>query len=145
VHSANGRVPSSDILQSAGWPKGDGDRRNFTLHPRIAAANRLRLSWNTRDHGGTPGAVLRVTFRPWSGTPDAPKFGVMNTADHCSYERIAARAYQIYEESGREPGHCTENWLRAEREMRDLPSAAPGPSEAAPPVAPTPRQGRRGR
>lgn len=69
----------------------------------------------------------------------------MNAKEHDSHERIANRAYQIYEESGREPGHCTENWLRAEREVRELTAAAPGPSEPAPPVAPTPRQARRGR
>lgn len=35
------------------------------------------------------------------------------------HERVAQRAYQIFEDSGRQHGHCTENWLRAEREIRE--------------------------
>ena len=32
-------------------------------------------------------------------------------------ERIALRAYQIFEESGRIPGRDLYNWLRAEQEV----------------------------
>jgi len=32
-------------------------------------------------------------------------------------EEIAARAYEIYEREGRQPGHDLENWLRAEAEL----------------------------
>ncbi len=32
-------------------------------------------------------------------------------------EQIRTRAYQFYEERGREPGHEVEDWLRAEAEI----------------------------
>jgi hypothetical protein len=32
-------------------------------------------------------------------------------------EQIAARAYEIYEREGRQPGRELENWLRAEAEL----------------------------
>lgn len=35
------------------------------------------------------------------------------------HEDIARRAYGFYVESGCQPGHCEENWLRAESELRD--------------------------
>ena len=34
-------------------------------------------------------------------------------------DRIAQRAYERYEERGREDGHDMEDWLEAEREMRE--------------------------
>jgi DNA relaxase NicK len=33
-------------------------------------------------------------------------------------ERIRQRAYELYEERGREEGHAEEDWLRAEAEVR---------------------------
>ena len=33
------------------------------------------------------------------------------------HERIRARAYQLYCESGYQPGHETEHWLEAERQI----------------------------
>jgi len=35
------------------------------------------------------------------------------------HEGIARRAYGFYVESGCQTGHCEENWLRAESELRD--------------------------
>jgi hypothetical protein len=34
-----------------------------------------------------------------------------------SHEEIAKRAYEIFEQSGREPGRDMENWLAAETEL----------------------------
>ena len=34
-------------------------------------------------------------------------------------EEIRRRAYELYEERGREEGHETEDWLRAEAEIMD--------------------------
>ena len=36
-------------------------------------------------------------------------------------EAIAARAYQLYLERGREDGHDVDDWLQAEYEVRQLP------------------------
>jgi hypothetical protein len=35
------------------------------------------------------------------------------------YEKIALRAYQIFERRGGETGHDLEDWLEAERSVRD--------------------------
>jgi hypothetical protein len=34
-----------------------------------------------------------------------------------SHDEIARRAYQLFEERGRAPGHEWEDWFRAEREL----------------------------
>jgi|GEM_PF-2098629 hypothetical protein len=36
-------------------------------------------------------------------------------------EAIAARAYQIYLERGRQDGHDVDDWLQAEYELRQMP------------------------
>jgi Protein of unknown function (DUF2934) len=36
-----------------------------------------------------------------------------------SREEIEKRAYEIYEERGREPGHAEEHWLAAEQELSE--------------------------
>ena len=38
-------------------------------------------------------------------------------AEASSEEQIRVRAYELYEERGREDGHETEDWLRAEAEI----------------------------
>lgn len=35
-----------------------------------------------------------------------------------SYDDISRRAFEIWDRSGRQPGHDLENWLRAESELR---------------------------
>ncbi len=37
---------------------------------------------------------------------------------HPTVEEIRVRAYQIFIERGRAPGHALDDWLRAERELR---------------------------
>ena len=44
-------------------------------------------------------------------------------------EDVARRAYELYEARGSEPGADVDDWLRAERELRE-PSDGPG-DEAA--------------
>jgi hypothetical protein len=34
-----------------------------------------------------------------------------------THDEIARRAYQLFEERGREPGHDWEDWFQAEREL----------------------------
>jgi hypothetical protein len=38
-----------------------------------------------------------------------------------THQQIAARAYQIFLERGREPGHDMDDWLQAEYELMQLP------------------------
>lgn len=35
-----------------------------------------------------------------------------------SYDEISRRAFEIWDSTGRAPGHDVENWLRAETELR---------------------------
>jgi hypothetical protein len=38
-----------------------------------------------------------------------------------THQQIASRAYQIFLERGREPGHDVDDWLQAEYELMQLP------------------------
>lgn len=70
------------------------------------------------------------TIRPPSGSPVATSLsdeatplpsgattGPRGLAPGELYERIANRAYELYEQRGRTHGHDLEDWLRAEREI----------------------------
>jgi hypothetical protein len=39
-------------------------------------------------------------------------------------EEIRSRAYELYEERGREDGHDLDDWLRAETELTEAPAKA---------------------
>jgi hypothetical protein len=67
--------------------------------------------------------MTTTTSRDGSGEPqqldqDAPSGRIGNR------DRIAARSYELYEARGREDGHDLEDWLAAERELRDAPHRA---------------------
>jgi hypothetical protein len=47
---------------------------------------------------------------------DAPRATVM-TSWRPTYEAIAKRAYELYEDSGRPAGRDVEFWLKAEKEL----------------------------
>ena len=36
-----------------------------------------------------------------------------------SYDEIAQRAYELFQRRGREPGHDQDDWLQAERDLRE--------------------------
>jgi H+-transporting ATPase len=56
--------------------------------------------------------VLDPAGAPLLGrTPDAPEAPVDLRA------KIATRAYELYEQRGRQEGHAAEDWLQAEREI----------------------------
>lgn len=66
-----------------------------------------------------------------SGLEDAPDSSVLEHAPHSSVqpsttaahpsieEEIRSRAYELYEERGRQPGFEQEDWARAEEEVRN--------------------------
>ena len=47
---------------------------------------------------------------------------LLNVSRPASRDDIARRAYQRYEERGREPGHDVDDWLQAERDLREASS-----------------------
>jgi hypothetical protein len=69
-------------------------------------------------HRVTPGSRQKV--RAGSAKPDAgPQgsgFGETGSPEGL-HARIAALAYQLYEQRGREEGHDVEDWLDAERKI----------------------------
>jgi Protein of unknown function (DUF2934) len=52
--------------------------------------------------------------------PQATDWRRMTDAEH---DNIARRAYELYEQRGREPGHELEDWLQAEHEVQQRRSA----------------------
>jgi DUF2934 family protein len=66
------------------------------------------------DCTDTPGA------RPFERTP-------RRRDERPSHERIAARAYRIWEEAGRPERRDWEHWLQAERELSTSPFATRTP------------------
>ncbi len=62
----------------------------------------------------------RQTTSPSVTAPDA----VGLTAGAPNDSAIARRAYELFEERGREPGRDQDDWLQAERELRERPDQA---------------------
>ena len=54
--------------------------------------------------------------RGWSVTGKALK--ELPTRAQPSQEEIARRAYELFEQRGRQAGHDLEDWLEAERQLR---------------------------
>ena len=42
-----------------------------------------------------------------------------------AHDHIALRAYELYEERGREPGHEMEDWLKAQHDIEERNSTNP--------------------
>ena len=70
----------------------------------------------------SPGKPARKEGRNGAGRGAGNELG--NGAPRSvTYEQIAARAYEIYEREGRQPGRELENWLRAEAELGVAPES----------------------
>jgi hypothetical protein len=39
-------------------------------------------------------------------------------ARELSYEQVAQRAFELYEQSGCQPGRCAQNWAQAEQDLK---------------------------
>ena len=61
----------------------------------------------------------RIAATP--GTELTETGSILNPVDRLAHapnhDEIARRAYQLFEERGREPGHEWEDWFRAEHEL----------------------------
>jgi hypothetical protein len=47
-------------------------------------------------------------------------------ASSVTEETIRERAYELYEQRGRQDGHAVEDWLAAEAELMNIKSKGPG-------------------
>ena len=63
--------------------------------------------------------------RPTSRKGRASAASNANTQDSGLYERIAQRAYELYEQRGRQAGYELDDWLQAEREIRAAATELP--------------------
>jgi hypothetical protein len=80
----------------------------------------LATDLETHSH---PKEVRSMAKKPRVGTTPAPRTRRARVPDH---DQIAARAYQLFVQRGGEHGHHLEDWLVAERELRDTTTAVPG-------------------
>ena len=63
-----------------------------------------------------PGSRKRAPFRKVSTKATSPRAPV--SGNHLDVSaRIARRAYELYEQRGRQSGHDFEDWLEAERQI----------------------------
>jgi hypothetical protein len=49
-----------------------------------------------------------------------------------SREEIARQAHELYVQRGSEPGKDVEDWVKAEKELRDKPAVGPAKTKATP-------------
>ena len=56
--------------------------------------------------------------RPTARKGSVPDAGNAKAQDSALYKRITQRAYELYEQRGRQAGYELEDWLQAEREIR---------------------------
>jgi hypothetical protein len=76
-------------------------------------SSNTRQGTQTRpDYPGKPNPTPAVSATSTQGANSQARAG------EDERRRVARRAFEIYEESGRKPGRSLENWLRAEAEIR---------------------------
>ena len=70
--------------------------------------------WNSSPEAGVPAMASPQADNP--STKKAAATSHQTSASDVEFE-IRRRAYELYEERGREEGHALEHWLRAEEEI----------------------------
>ena len=102
-------VPAQDLLEL-----GSEARMNF---PGIAKGN-----WGWRLKDGALTRKLAQRLRSLTIECGRLKTGELNSAARCQKDdpmpRIAKRAYELYEQRGRQNGQTDQDWLQAEREIK---------------------------
>ncbi len=72
----------------------------------------------TKKKTTTEVPAARVAARPQSERRVEVSSSASASTASPSYEDISRRAFEIWDATGRQPGHDLENWLRAESELR---------------------------
>ena len=73
--------------------------------------------------------ILNKTSVNCSLTATDPHTNQQIESQQIENEQIQLRAYELYEQRGREDGHHVEDWLQAETEV-SMQQAAPSPIES---------------
>jgi len=63
--------------------------------------------------------------RPTARKGPVPAASNAKAQDSALYKRIAQRAFELYEQRGRQAGYELEDWLQAEREVRSTAAKMP--------------------
>lgn len=81
---------------------------------------------NSRKRNTTKSSTTQRMKRHASPPSSAPPLMI---SDEELYERVAQRAYQLYQERGEEPGHDLTDWFTAERLVKAELLHGPVPEE----------------
>ena len=65
--------------------------------------------------------------RPTARKGSVPDAGNAKAQDSALYKRITQRAYELYEQRGRQAGYELDDWLQAEREICSTAAKLPKP------------------
>jgi hypothetical protein len=95
-------------------------KRTQQLREDIRAAETNSITFKPSTHGTyqPEGEEPMTTNRRGSDEQLAQRNDVQNAARPVDRAEISQRAYERYEERGREPGHDVDDWLEAERDLR---------------------------
>ena len=63
----------------------------------------------------TPAVSAGTSERSQEDEQSGPPFQISKAG--CDYERIARRAYDLYEQRGRQEGRDVEDWVKAEQQL----------------------------
>jgi hypothetical protein len=91
------------------------------MQPR-PSTRRPRARGAQRTDEGTRSAVSSAVIDDGSAAPDVP-----------FEDAIRIKAYELYLARGGAPGHELEDWLAAERALRETPANGPAPERSATP------------
>ena len=85
------------------------------MAPDLVRSTTAAVSRAAITRHATRTAERRATTSEATATGNAAS-SVERLASGPTHEELERRAYQLFEERGREPGHEWEDWFRAERE-----------------------------
>ena len=83
---------------------------------RKAKSGQTKASPRNRDEAPAPAPTLDVPGHR-SATGQGTPAPTISATEGLSHERIAARAYELWEARGRPEGNDLEDWFKAEREL----------------------------
>jgi len=105
----------------------------LTVLPRLAVASRhgqSDQSLHSKEHEMSnhhqtkkDSAYVQSTTQNQTLVAEGSKVAGSDDTMNASQEAIAQRAFEIYILNGQQPGHCKQNWERAERELCTPPAA----------------------
>lgn len=97
-----------------------GVKRQLDMNPRDDKQRGSDVQQTSPDYTGKPNPAGTLSSAPY-GSQSGFNSSAANRAGGESgtqHDRISRRAYELWEQRGRQNGHELEDWLRAEREVK---------------------------